>query len=907
MAITREQLEQAIKNLNARAVDPSLSSADQAQARADLTKLAVEWRKLGSAPATQPLTEAASPERTNYIADRMKIGFTDFLFRATPEAARPYLFDYDVEPTRNMAETERVGQEAVARKAQEWFGAGAVRAPTDNLERYAGIALESITSDPIMSVLGGRGLAGLGVNLASSGVSGVTGSVAYDAIAGTAESLGATPEWQRRSGEVAAALAGTAVGAGLAVKSAAFSTVSEGRRVLRENRDIQRSLDTASDYLVSSGMRQVVDDIVAADPNIDANIEAIKNIGRLVPKLNIGPGIALSDNAVIRKNMETLLKENPQFRASVQESLKDLGNAIRTRQEAMFGTAKDSDVVRNVTQAVGNYGVKLTAAQRRIDNIDAAMDGLINRVRTSEEAVDVGAATTRLMEEKEKALRQKNSAQYEYLLDKYTNAGVDFPAASVQRLHEFVGGTTSEKLFTPFPTLVGKMRQYLSPRTTEQAEVTPGMMGFLTGTATVPAQSVVQYQPITLRQLDSLKQELNKAIRQAQAPNSNLGNSLPSLNVLKDKLKAEIQNIPEFGKAYTDVDESFYRDLGIPFDAAGLSQLDSFRFNEQVGTYLSKPERATAFLSFVGEAGIPVVKDAILLRMRNKVFSTDGTFKPDAYAKFLAENKTVIDTVPGYRAELNDIKTTLSKMDSVKARLDSQARAADEQQADNFLKAVTNNGLRSAINNMIDKPDKLVNYTKTLKNLDPDSAKRVRNGIRTALLNRAFESRGGASAFIDQHPEVFSAFFGPTYSANVKALADAYDILRRTDPARMTFAFSYKEADALQRSTGSSIPQVSSVLRDRITSLTQKGIILLSRWFTKRTAAKRDEEIINLLSSPEALDRIASTARAYRANQIDIKQFLERINTQIAAAAFRATEMTERGAKAEQRTPETMR
>ena len=214
-----------------------------------------------------------------------------------------------------------------------------------------------------------------------------------------------------------------------------------------------------------------------------------------------------------------------------------------------------------------------------------------------------------------------------------------------------------------------------------------------------------------------MKQELNKAIRQAQAPNSNLGNSLPSLNVLKDKLKAEIQNIPEFGKAYTDVDESFYRDLGIPFDTAGLSQLDSFRFNEQVGTYLSKPERATAFLSFVGEAGIPVVKDAILLRMRNKVFSTDGTFKPDAYAKFLAENKAVIDTVPGYRAELNDIKTTLSKMDSVKARLDSQAKEADVQQADNFLKAVTKEGLRSAINNMIGKPDKLVNYTKTLKNL----------------------------------------------------------------------------------------------------------------------------------------------------------------------------------------------
>jgi hypothetical protein len=908
MAITREQLEQAIKNLNAKTVDPSLSSAEQAQARADLTKLAVEWRKLGSAPATQPLTEAASPERTNYLADRMKIGFTDFLYRATPESARPYLFDYDFEPTRNFAETERIGREAVERKAQEWFGAGAVRAPSDNLERYAGVALESITSDPIMSVLGGRGVLGVGLNLATSGVSGVTGSIAYDAVAETAESLGATPTWQRASGELAAALAGTAAGAGLGFKSAAFSSVSEARRILRENRDIQKNLDTASDYLVSSGMRQVVDDIVAADPNIDANIETIRNVSRLVPNLKIGPGIVLYDNAVIRKNMETLLKESPQFRASVQQSLKDFGNAIKIRQEALFGTAKDSDVVRSVTQAVGNYGVNLAAAQRRIDNIDAAMDSLISKVRTSTEAIDVGAATTRLMEQKEKALRQKNSVQYEYLLDKHTDAGVTFPADSVQRLHEFVGGATAERLFTPFPTLIGKMRQYLSPKTSEKPAVTPSVMGLLTGrqTAATPAQTTQQYQPITLRQLDSLKQELNKAIRQAEAPNSNLGNTLPSLRLLKDKLREEITGIPEFGKAYTAVDESFYRDLGIPFDTAGLSQLDSLKFNEQVGTYLSKPERASAFLSFVGEKGIPVVKDSILLRMRNKVFSTDGTFKPDAYAKFLAENKAVINTVPGYMAELIDIRNTISKMDAVKGRLDAQAREADVQQADNFLKAVTNNGLNSAINDMLNKPEKLVNYTNNLKNLKPESASQVRNGIRTALLNRAFDSREGAAAFIEQHPNVFDAFFGTPYRANIKALADAYDILRRIDPSRMSFAFSYKEADALQKSTGSSIPQVSSVLRDRITSLTQKAIILLSRWFTKRTAAKRDEEMINLLSSTEALDRIASTARAYRANQINKDQFLERLNSQILAASFRATEMSERGARVEQRTPETM-
>lgn len=913
MALTREQLEQAIQNLNTKVNDPALSSAEQAQARADLTKLSVAWKQLGAQPATQPLTEAASPERSNYLADRMKLGFTDFLSRALPDTVRPYVFDYEEPSTQGVdlatqgatlaQESQRRRAEAVQQKAQEWFGAGAPRAASDNLERYAGIALESIASDPVMSVLGGKGVTGVAGSLLSSGVSGLAGSVGYDVVAETANSLGASPELQDTLGQLGAAVTGGVVGLSATMASSAINTAQQGRRVLSENRDIQRSLDTASDYIVSSGMRQVVDDIVTADPNIDANIEAIRNISRLVPKFKVGPGIALYDNAVIRKNMETLLKESPQFRASVEASLKDLGNAIKVRQEALFGTASNADVVRTVTSSIGNYGVKLNAAQRRIDNIDNTIGTLVNKVRTAKEPVDIGTAATKLMEAKEAALRTKNSAQYEYLLNKYTEAGLEFPAESVQKLHEFVGGVTMERLFTPFPTLVGKMKQYLTPKVSEAPPQAPSMMSLLAGrpAAATPTQT---YQPLTLRQLDSLKQEVNKAIRQARTPNSNLGNALPSLNILKDTLRAEILALPEFGKAYSDVDAAFYRELGIPFDSAGLSQLDSLKFNETVGNYLSKPERATDFLAFVGDAGYPIVKDSILLRMRPRIFSQDGSFKPDAYAKFLAENGAVINTVPGLRAELNDIGSTIAQMDATKARLDAQAKEADMAQADNFLKAVNEKGLNAAINDLLIRPEKLVNYTNTLNKLDPDSGERVRNGIRTALLNKAFDSPEGAAAFIAKNPEVFNGFFGSAYTANVKALADAYDIMRRIDPSRMTFAFSYKEADALQRATGSSMPQVGSILRDRISSTAQKLSILLSRWFTKRTSARRDTEIMSLLASPDALNRISSTASAYRANQIDAKEFLQRITAAIPLTIVRTQSLAQTGAEVEKRTPE---
>ena len=914
MAVTKEQLEQAIKALEQKTSDTTLSEAERAALQVDKIKLSAAYKTLGAQQATQPLTQAASPETTSFLADRIKYGFTDFLSRSLP----PSLFDYEAIPSPGTidgrirkgtdeqwrqwdeASTKR-RREAAALKAQEWFGAGTT-APSSPLERYAGIAVESVASDPIMSVIGARGPLGAVLNVGGSLLSSTTGAVAYDAVTATAESLGASPEWQQRFGVGGAVLAGALSSIPAASVQSAVEAANQGRKVLRENRDIQRNLDNATDYVVSGNMSKVIDDIVAADPQIDKHIRAVKDITDLVPQFTVGPGIALYDNPVIKKNMETLLKESPQFRASVEASLKDLGNAVRTRQAAMFGTASNADVVRAVTSNIGNYGIKMDAANKKLQNIDAALDRTVSAARTQSDALDIGRATSRLIDEKEKALRTKNSAQYEYLLNTYTEKGVEFPATSTQRLHEFVGGATIEQLFASFPSLVSKVKQYLYPKTVEGVEQSPGMQAMLssTGARVSPASQTKEYPTLTLRQLDSLKQELNSTIRAAKTADTR---TLPALNKFKEVLNEEIAAIPEFGKLYRDVDASFYRDLGIPFDQAGLSQLDSLKFNETVGNYLSKPERAADFLSFVGDSGVPVVKDALLLKLQNKAFNADGALKPEAYAKFLTDNRASIDLVPGLRQELNNIGNTAEQINATRARLDMQVREADMKQADNYLKAVSSRGLNAAIGDILTRPEKLVQYSATLKNLDPDSAQRVRNGIRTALLNKAFESTQGAQAFIQANPDAFSTFFGSAYAKNVEALAQASDIVRSIDTSKMSFAFSFKEADMLQKSTGSSLPQITSTLRDRIASNTHKATILLSRWVTKRTADKRDAGMISLLSSPEALDRLAKTAEAYRANQIDLKQFAERLGTISAFAMLRTTSMAEQGAEVAEQTP----
>lgn len=482
MAVTKEQLEQAIKVLNTQANDPSLDDATRAQKKAELTKLSVAYKGMGEATATAPLTSAADSSTDQYLGDKVKTGLTTWLSNILPDPIAAYMFD--LEPASAQIEAAKGGklfdmaaggqvssqraldkQQAIQDKAQEWFGV-APRAPSNTFEKYMGIGLESVASDPLLSMVGGPSKA---LNLISSGASAAGGAFSYEEVSQIAKALGATPEWQDRWGKVAAFAGGTASGFGTGMLQSGFDTVVQAKKTLDKNRSIQDSLDKASDYIVSNNAKKVIDDIVAVEPDIDKHIEAIKNLGTMVPGFSVAPGIALHDNAIIRKNMEVLLKESPQFRASVEANLKDLGNAVKTRQATLFGTANDADVYKQIASVAPNYGVKLDNVQKRINALDSQIDNVLNTARTTQDALTVGTTASRLIDAKEAALRAKNSVEYERILNKYTNQGVEFPAESVQALHQFVGGTTAEKLFTPFPSLVQKINTLLAPVKKPQA------------------------------------------------------------------------------------------------------------------------------------------------------------------------------------------------------------------------------------------------------------------------------------------------------------------------------------------------------------------------------------------------------------------------------------------------------
>lgn len=904
MAVTIEQVEKSLRNADAAARDSTNPNAEMA--RVDASRLAAQLRLMQAtkAPVTAPLADAVDPENNNYLAEQAKLGLTgDFLYNALKAVSDP-LADlvFGVESTGlspTPAERQSVVEAAKKRMTARVFDFTDV-APSGALEKYAGIGVRAVTGDPLMSVMGARGLGTAAIEAGTSAFAASSGAFAGDLTREAAADLGMGESWQNFFGQLAGLTVGVSAGATSSTFNTALSSASALTKRLGSNKKTADAIDKASDFVASSQLKAVIADAVKADPNIDATIQAAKALQEAVPGLQLTPGSVLADNPIIKKNVEVLLKDSPSFRASFTASLRDGVTAIDKRRKALFGEFDVSKLRASIIARRGDYGVKLDNAIKKRERLNLAIEKTLDTARTNQDAQSVGVAAGKLIDAREATARQEVSAEYTRLFDKYTEEGVTFPKESVAALYGQVDVLLKSKIFTPFPTLIHKINTLLAPSISEKAATPPTMQQLLSGERTPTDTSGVQFRELSLEQLDSLKQEVNKSLRSAH---QNVTNVVPALTMLKERLDTEIRAIPGFGADYKAVDASYYTKIGVPMNTAGVKQLDSLNFREQVGRALARPEQARDFLSVAGPEGLPVVKDAILLRLGEKAFNAAGDFRPDQYAAFLQSNSGLINTVPGLAAELRDVGKTVKAYERRVATLDMEYARAAEKATDHLFSSVYNDGLAHVITEILRSPAKNERYLNSIRNFTPESAHMARQGIRASLLSTAFAAKDSRQ-FIRANAGTFNAWFGTTYTKNVEALAEVNDILGKVDPSKLGFAFSFKETDPLQKLTGTSAAQVGSLWRDRISSVHQKASIVFSRWFTKKAGEKRDEEMASMLLNPQALERIRITSEAYKANKIDLEQFLKQLSITIQRSMISKTELAMEGEELEaQQTP----
>lgn len=816
----------------------------------------------------QQPTPKAVESSSNYYIDKAKSGAADLVFSALPDQIVDNLIGVDQFSSEYWLEDGgfdrqrflRDRQVAIQNAKEEFFGYEGIK-PASELERYLGTGVESVTAEGPLAFLGAKKVSGAVTEVLHSYAANVLGQVGAETGATIAKDLGGGETAQ----QIAATVGGIAGGAvTIPGRTAGAAAIESGKKAYSERKRVNQSIDSATEYAASSEVKQLIDKATKIQPDLDDVLKATTELQAEVPSLVVPPVAALADNPIYRKNTEYLLRTNPEFYAKAKESLSDAKKAIDSRKESLFGTSGPQADAKLKAALPTNYDKDIRVAKKRINAIDAQLEKVTDSVRTSVDYIDVGKRTDSLMKAKEASVRAKVGPKYTKVLKDADTAGVVLPASSVAAVHQMYKALRSEELFASFPSLASKLNQKWSPKKVEPSPIIiPGV---------TPPKAKKQYKSVSLTEMDSLKRELNKAIRKVKDSTQKR-----VLNNLKKTLADEINKLPEeFSEAYKAVDFEFYKELGIPKNKAEIDQLDSAKFMSQTGSYLSKPEQAQEFLSFVGDAGIPVVRDAILIKMQGAGLTgggifTNGLVDPKKLAGFINQNRTLINTVPGLKDELLDTRKLVDNLTSVKGRLDSEYNTKAKELGEGFYKAFHKKGLSTVTSEVLESSAGSQKYLRDIKNFEPETAKMARQAVRAGLLEKAIGSNISTIDFIKENQRAFSDWFGPTYAKDVDAIAQASDLINKIDIDKMKFALDYKDQDILLERVGISGPQLQSVLRDRISNGLTKLAIIGSKISTSSVSAKRDSKVMELLLNPQSLKTIRESVQQERIKILDSK------------------------------------
>ena len=138
---------------------------------------------------------------------------------------------------------------------------------------------------------------------------------------------------------------------------------------------------------------------------------------------------------------------------------------------------------------------------------------------------------------------------------------------------------------------------------------------------------------------------------------------------------------------------------------------------------------------------------------------------------------------------------------------------------------------------------------------------------------------------------------GSGYQEKLQLIAKMADNLKKTNVDNLNIQLTQQQTDALGSVVkGLDIPFVTSTLRDRISSNTQKVVRLLSRINVSQIKDKADEQLINVLFDRNGVDKLAkmSTDLNFKIkNPLDLKKLQETFLNSIPSNVYIGLQATE--------------
>jgi hypothetical protein len=655
--------------------------------------------------------------------------------------------------------------------------------------------------------------------------------------------LGGTGETGRAIGTISTAIAG--IPSAAAVEQGIKGITNIGKQIYDKYKLVKTDPASANEAYASGAAKRLLEKIASDLPTnqkIDDVVTEYNRIGDIVSKDQIPLMVAMSDNAIVKSQVQKLAKENPQFRQRVESELQNLASAIDQRSELLFGTRY---------AAVQPQGINLSSAQRRLNAIDDQIENLSSKFVPAERQADIGKAIENLVEVRRKDVAKDIKPVYQSIINDATAANAQLPEAQVESIYRFVEQNNLRDIFGRNTPIDRQIISKLAPEKLETGEEV--------------------FKPLSFENVDSLK----RAINEFQRERLTLDESR-RINQLENFVNETRQSIPgDFNQRLVDTDRLFYEKIGIPFSAQGIKDIDAKRYAEQVAPVIIKNSSSlNQFLNAVGPEGIKIANNAIIADAYNKVIKND-VLDYRALRNYIRQKDSVLEQLPEMRTMLNTALIDDGTLRVARANIDELKKTADKRIADNFVisvkddKGVAVPNYTEVANKLFTDPNFFAKITKDLKDLDPASSKAVYNSIRAEIVNKAREFPDGGLNFLadPKNAKVINQVFGKGYQTSIKDFIKLSDAVNRANVDDISAVLMRSELDLVNKKLtelgipGLDAPFITSTFRDRIASIPQKIVRLATRVNTAQLKEATDKAIGDLLLDKDGLEKLSKVAR----------------------------------------------
>ena len=665
---------------------------------------------------------------------------------------------------------------------------------------------------------------------------------------------------------------GVVAAKGTAIKEGTLTAAQAIKQGYNKYKDIKADPAAAEKSMATGAARRLLKQATLGmtEENINKIVEDYNKISNQITGVDAPLFIAMADNPTFNAVVAYRAKTDPIFRQRYERELANVVNAIDQNAGAIFGT--------RYTPIVSPELPSLRNAIKVRQKVDQDLETIGDRFVVADDAIDIGTRITQLKDTQLKAAKKQLEIEYEALRVGSRKAGVNLPEEGVASIYNFVKENRLRDVFGKGTAIDKEILKQFEPKNNE-------------------------FYPVNFETVISLKEAINKLQRGRLDPKEER-----LLIELENVVNKAREGIPgKWNQQLMDVDRAYYENVGVPFSAQGIRDIDSRKYAEQVAPVIVKNASAfNQFRSVVGDEANVIGRNALLSEAYDKTVK-NGTLNPNALRAFITKKGAVIDEIPGLRQEFNLALVDDQGLKMHKATLDNNIKAAEKRLADNFIAQSidpqTGQALPSynqIVNNILQNRSNLVQVRSQLADVDPTTSKAVKNALKAEFVNKAREFPDGGIAFLTdiKNKDVVEFLYGmkTTEGKQIPGLTynsfrrSAEDILRLSDAAktadisRINLQQDNKKLDAVGKALenlglpGLDLPFLASNYRDRITSLFQKGVRIMSRVNERRTQDALNTEIDNLLFDPNGMQKLREMGNEIKFNfdnPVSIQRFVD--------------------------------